>query len=49
MAVACSPSPAEAGLVVRLLALRRSLELVLLCFRSMEAKEIEIPCYATSL
>jgi len=25
------------------LALRRSLELVLLCFRSAEAKEIEIP------
>jgi hypothetical protein len=30
------------------LALRRSLELVMLCFRSVHAKEIEILVYATS-
>jgi hypothetical protein len=43
-AVACSPSSAEVGVVWSFvyLALRRVLELVLLCFRSADAKEIEI-------
>jgi hypothetical protein len=43
-AVACSPSLAEVRVVWSFvyLALRRSLELVLLCFRSAEAKEVEI-------
>jgi putative transposase len=43
-AVVCSPSSAEVpfGLVVRLPGAGRVLELVLLCFRSAEAKEIEI-------
>jgi hypothetical protein len=43
-AVACSPSLAEVGVVWSFLylALRRSLELVMLCFGSAEAKEIEI-------
>jgi putative transposase len=43
-AVACSPSSAEVGVVWSFLylALRRVFELVLLCFGSVEAKEIEI-------
>jgi transposase len=43
-AVACSPSSAEVSVVWSFvyLALRRSLELVLLCSRSAQAKEIEI-------
>jgi hypothetical protein len=43
-AVACPPSSVEVGVVWSFvyLALRRVLELVLLCFRSAEAKEIEI-------
>jgi putative transposase len=43
-AVVCSSSSAEVGVVWSFvyMALRRSLELVLLCFRAAEAKEIEI-------
>src|SRR5215217_321266 len=42
--LACLPSSVEVAVVWSFvyLALRRSLELVMLCFRSAEAKEIEI-------
>ena len=43
-AVVCSPSSAEVGVIWSFLylAVRRVLELILLCFRSAEANEIEI-------
>ena len=43
-AVACSPSSTEVGVVWSFLylAVRRVLELIVLCFRSAEANEIEI-------
>src|SRR5215211_855291 len=49
-AVACSPSLAEVCVVWSFvyLALRRSLELILLCCRSADANELEIWCCARS-